>query len=405
VPTTLEVSERAARENFSSCGDETASPVRPMQVCHVSLTLKTGGLERILADLARHHDRGVCTPTFVALREVGRFADQIRDAGCEVILLRAKHRVAEVRALARLFRERQIDVVHAHNTYPHIYASLAARWAGVPVVVQTRHGQRSGHGWKATLQYRWATRLVDRIIAVSDDAARLCVAADGIRRDKVCRIWNGIDVDDFEFRGPIAEPVAISVARLSAEKDFPTLLRALAVAVERVPNLRLRIVGDGPEREKLEALTQELGLTGRVEFLGERHDVPALLSQAAFFVTSSLTEGISLTLLEAMAVGLPVVATSVGGNREIVVEGLTGRLAPAANPTALADAMSAMCQVPEAWPEYGAAGRERVVQHFDIRRMARDYEELYGQLLAERGVKLSKPGFSESRASRSEYRE
>lgn len=358
-----------------------ATANRPLRVCHVSLTLKTGGLERILADLARHHDPAVCTPTFVAICETGRFADEIREQGCRVHQLPVGGRIAQIRAMAKLFRDEQIDVVHTHNTYPHLYATLAARWASVPVVVQTRHGQRAGHGWKSRVSYRWAAKLVDRVVAVSDDAARLCVDADGLLRSKVQRIWNGIDLSDFDFHGPVAEPIAISVARLSAEKDFPTLLRATALAAVQVPDLQLRIVGDGPERAALENLSRELGLSTRVEFLGERRDVPLLLRDAGFFVTASLTEGISLTLLEAMAVGLPVVATAVGGNPEIVQAGVTGLLAPAADPPALAAEMIAMACRPADWPSFGRAGRQRVCEEFDVRRMAADYEALYRELI------------------------
>jgi glycosyltransferase involved in cell wall biosynthesis len=156
------------------------------------------------------------------------------------------------------------------------------------------------------------------------------------------------------------------------------------LALIRVPELKLKIVGDGPERAALEALAESLNLRNSVEFLGERHDVPDLLAQAGFFVTSSLTEGISLTLLEAMAVGLPVVATHVGGNPEIVVEGETGRLATAANPQALADSIVQMCDERNRWSNLGRAGSERVAAHFDIRRMAHDYEDLYETLTAQR---------------------
>ncbi len=353
---------------------------RPLKVCHVSLTLKTGGLERILADLACHHTSERCEPTFLALREIGRFADEIRDCGRTVALLQNQSRFGGLREMAQFFRDNRFDVVHTHNTYPHLYATLAARWAGVPVVVQTRHGQRAGHGWKSSLQYRWAAKGVDRIIAVSDDAAGLCVSADKIPAKKVTRIWNGIDLSQFRYTGPRDELVAIAVARLSAEKDFPTLLRAMALVLPRVPGLKLKLVGDGPERAALEALTTELNLRHNVEFLGERRDVPELLTQAGFFITSSLTEGISLTLLEAMAVGLPVVATKVGGNPEIVVQGETGWLAPAANPKALADAIVRMCDEQGLWPTYGRAGCDRVAEHFDIRRMAADYEDLYQSL-------------------------
>lgn len=355
--------------------------VRPLKVCHVSLTLKTGGLERILADLARHHSPDRCEPTFLALREIGRFGEEIRAGGREVAVLQNQSRFGGVREMARFFRAHQFDVVHTHNTYPHIYGTIAARWAGVPVVVQTRHGQRAGHGWKSSLQYRWAAKWTDRIITVSDDAAGLCMTADKIPAAKVTRIWNGIDLSQFRYTGPGSELVAIAVARLSAEKDFPTLLRAMALVVPQVPTLKLRLVGDGPERSALESLTDELHLRQNVEFLGERRDVPELLTQAGFFVTSSLTEGISLTLLEAMAVGLPVVATRVGGNPEIVVEGETGRLAPAANPQALADAIHGMCNARADWAKLGRAGCERAATHFDIHRMARDYEDLYATLL------------------------
>ena len=353
---------------------------RPLRVCHVSLTLKTGGLERLLADIARHHDEA-CTPEFLALTEVGRFAEIIRDAGCTVHRLNPSGRFGQLKQMVQLFRRGQFDVVHTHNTYPHLYASIAARLAGVPVVVNTRHGQRAGHGWKSRTQFRWASHLVDRIIAVSDDAAHLCVDADGVKSRKVIRIWNGIDIDDFQFTGPITAPVAISVARLSAEKDFPSLLKAIAIAVRSVPDLKLKLVGDGPERQKLEQLTDELALREHVQFLGERKDVPELLSQAGFFVTASLTEGISLTLLEAMAVGLPVVATSVGGNSEIVDPPHTGRLVPAADPEQLAAAMVAMCEESSQWSAMGRAGRKRVEEHFEVRRMVTDYEDLYRQLL------------------------
>ena len=364
---------------------ETASTAaRPLRVCHVSLTLKTGGLERILTDIARHHDSVETVPVFLAMREVGRFADEIRRTGCPVHLLQPAGRIGQISQMVRLFREGRFDVVHTHNTYPHLYASLAARLAGVPVVVNTRHGQRAGHGWKSRTQFRWASHLIDRIIAVSDDAARLCVEADGVAARKVIRIWNGIDLGDFSFTGPAAAPIAISVARLSAEKDFPTLLRAVALAIREVPDLQLKLVGDGPERANLEGLTRELGITSCVEFLGERTDVPNLLAQAGFFVSSSLTEGISLTLLEAMAVGLPVVATAVGGNPEIVAVGVTGQLVPPADPESLAQAIVTMCHNEAHWSALGQAGRDRVAEHFEVRRMASDYERLYRKLLEQK---------------------
>jgi len=372
---------RHSNDNFFAADGKTEHIGKPVRVCHVSLTLATGGLERLLADFARFHDASRFEMEYVAMREVGRFGEEISERGLPVFALQATGRVKQILELSRHFRERAIDVVHTHNLYPHLYATIAARLAGVPVVVNTRHGQRIGHGWKSRLLYRLASYQADRIVAVSQDAARLCTEEDGVSPEKVTCIWNGIDVESFRFVGPAKEPVAIAVARLSAEKDFPTLLRAMQNAVARVPGLKLRIVGNGPERTRIEQLCSELSLDDHVELLGERTDVPELLAGAAFFVSSSLSEGISLTLLEAMSVGLPVVATAVGGNVEVVDEPNTGRLVPAGNPNALAEAIVGICRQPESWHPMGITARQRVQHHFEIRRMVAEYEALYEKLI------------------------
>ena len=351
------------------------------RVCHVSLTLCTGGLERLLVDFARFHNREKYAVQFMAMQEVGRFGSEIEACDCTVSVLTETGRVRRIRELARFFREEKITVVHTHNTYPHLYATLAARLAGVPVVINTRHGQRFGHNWKSRIQYRWTSKLVDRMVTVSDDAAALCHETDGVNKEKVVRIWNGINASLFAYKGPADSLTAISVARLSKEKDFPTLLRAMKIVKESLPEFRLKLVGDGAERTMLENLATELELGETVEFLGERKDVPELLPQAGFYISSSLSEGISLTILEAMAVGLPVVATSVGGNPEIVVEGETGHLVPAGNPEALATGILQQVSERERWATMGKRGRERVEEHFEIHRMVQDYENLYTELL------------------------
>lgn len=365
---------------------------RPVRVCHVSLGLTTGGLERLMVDLVRFRDRERVELMCVALHRTGQAADDIRRLGVEVVELDAERRGlgrwALVNALARELRARQIDVVHTHNAHPHTYGTLAAKMAGVPVVIHTRHGQRFGRGFRSRLQFRVVSWGVDRIVAVSDDAARLCVREDGCTPSKVMRIWNGIDIDRFAYRGPSPHGHAISVARLSAEKDFPTLLRAVKQALPEIPNFRLTVVGNGPEWEKLQALTRELSLEAHVTWLGERHDVHALLPEAGFFVTSSLTEGVSLTLLEAMAVGLPILATAVGGNPEVVEQGVTGELVPANDVAALARGLVGMCRSAERWPAYGRAGRDRVERFFQARQMTHAYEALYIDLLARKRPKL-----------------
>ncbi len=355
---------------------------KTINVCHVSMCLLTGGLERLLVDFSRFHDASQFELHFAALSELGEPADDIRTAGCLVDSM-GHGRVSKlqlVRNLSQYFQEHQIDLVHTHNTYAHFYGAVAAQLAGVPVVVNSQHGRGCGRGWKARIQFRIANRMTQRIVGVSHDAAELCRGEDRKSAGKIMAIHNGIDLDRFEFHGPAPDPIAISVARLSPEKDFPTLLKAVSLAVPEVPEFRLQIVGGGQELSRLELMALELEIQEHIEFLGERNDVSGLLARAGFFVSSSLTEGISLTLLEAMAVGLPILATAVGGNPEIVVEGQTGRLVPSGDPRALADGIVRMCRDADTWPVMGQLGRQRVEQHFDIRKMVAEYEALYREL-------------------------
>lgn len=392
MPSPLKVHE--AINPFSpSAADGRAEPLAPSQpirVCHVSMCLQTGGLERLLVDFARFHDRKQFELQFLALTGDGQPAADIRAEDCSVRVLNESVKIRKLWSISQLVRslkQQRAQIVHTHNTYASFYGSVAAKLAGVPIVINTQHGG-GGTSWKARWQFKLANRWTQRIVGVSHDASRFCEFLDEGSQDKITTIWNGINLDRFQFHGPRRRPIAISVARLSTTKDFPTLLRAVPLVLPHVPDFRLRIVGDGPERARLESLIDELRIRPHVELLGERHDVPALLAESGFFVSSSLSEGISLTLLEAMAVGLPIVTTAVGGNPEVVVDGETGRLAPAGNSAALARAICDLCADHDLWPAMGTLARHRVEQHFEIRQMIRNYEVLYEELLnpSERGA-------------------
>ena len=354
-----------------------------VHVCHVSMYLKTGGLERLLVEFARRHDADRYRLSFVALQDLGRPAEEIRNLGCDVhtIDLAKTGKPKSLLALRKLFAEEQVEIVHTHNTYAHFYGAISGNSAGCPVIVNTQHGRGCGDSWKARTQFILANRLTDCIAGVSRDAAALCRGQDRLSANKTIALWNGIDLGRFSFHGPVSSPTLIAVARLSPEKDFPTLLRAVAMARCQVEGLKLMIVGDGAERPMLEQLARDLHLDGSVEFLGERRDVPDLLRRAGLFVSSSKTEGISLTLLEAMAVGLPVLATRVGGNAEVVDDGVTGRLVPAESPQCLSAAIVRLCGERDLWSGMGQLGRQRVETNFDVNRMVSDYEGLYRELL------------------------
>ncbi len=381
---TFETNRTEAATGLS--GQTSRDSVKKLRVCHVSMCLLTGGLERLLVEFGKNRDGERFETSFVSLDGMGVPAEELRAQGhhVECVADVVTGKFARLRRLTHIFRDGQFDIVHTHNTLAHFYGAFAARLAGVPTVVNTQHGRGCGKSWKARLQFRMANRLTDRVVGVSEDAAELCRQDDARSADRTIALWNGVDLDRFEYRGPSTESVAISVARLSPEKDFATLLRATWILIKDRPDFRLKLVGDGAERQKLEQLAAELNLNDHVEFLGERSDVSRLLPQAGFFVSSSRTEGISLTLLEAMAVGLPVVTTRVGGNPEIVVEGKTGRLVSPNSPEELALAMRDLLKDQEGWPVYGELARQRVEQHFNVRNMVKQYEDLYRELLETR---------------------
>ncbi|WP_299461657.1 glycosyltransferase [uncultured Gimesia sp.] len=362
---------------------QTLTGGRRLRVCHLSLTLCTGGLERLLVDFARYHNREQFELEFIALGETGQPAEEIRKLGCNVIEfpLTAPGKIARISQLANFFSMRNYDLLHTHNAFPHFYGSLAAYRAKIPAIIHTRHGRRFGKTFSERLQFAIASRIANRVVPVSDDTGERCKKIGRLPDRKITRIWNGIDVDRFIFTGPADAMTAITVSRLSPEKDLMTMLEAVKIVVNTIPHFRLMIVGNGPERERLEQKSAALQLESHLQFLGERNDIPQLLSQAGFYVSSSLTEGISLTLLEAMSVGLPVVTTSVGGNPEIVQEPNTGLLVPSANPAKLAAAIIQMCDQQADWQQMGQQARARVEQHFNIRSMIKEYENLYLDVL------------------------
>jgi glycosyltransferase involved in cell wall biosynthesis len=353
-------------------------PDRRRRILHVTFGLDVGGQEKLLVEFARRADRGRFDLRFVSLGSRGMLADDIEALGWRVtgLGLPSGLRPSLIVKLARLFRRWQPDVIHTHDDRALFYAGPAAWATRVPLVINTRHGRNFHFTPRQVAVGRWLARLVDRYVCVSDDVKSQCVA-EGIEPARLRTILNGIDTSRFGFKGSEPAGPVVTVARLSPEKDVAKLVRATAMAAQQNSELRVEVAGDGPCREVLERLVAELGLGDRIAFLGEVRDVPALLARARMFVLASRSEGIPLTALEAMACGLPVVATRVGGLPEVVDEGVTGLLVPPADPAALAGAMAALWNDPERRDRMGRAGRDRAEERFDVRRMVAQYESLY----------------------------
>jgi sugar transferase (PEP-CTERM/EpsH1 system associated) len=293
--------------------------------------------------------------------------------------------------LYRLFRRERPHIVHTHAWGTLLEGLVAARLAGVPAVVHGEHG---------TLQLRRHQRLAqrcgwaaaNRVLSVSSRLAERIERETGFPAARIRTIRNGVDLARFSgtsrsrARRALGLPergvLAATVGRLVPVKDHVTLLEATAALRQEGHEFTLVVAGDGPLRADLMARALSLGLSGRVRWLGHRSDVESVFAAADLFVLSSKSEGLSNTILEAMASGLPVVATRVGGADEMVVHGQTGLLVPPESPSELARALGALAAGDARRAAMGAAGRARVEAEFSLEGMLQQYEALYRDVAA-----------------------
>jgi len=344
-------------------------------------------MERLLVEFARHADRGRFELEFVCLGTRGPIAGTLESLGWTVRTLEMKPglRPGAMMTLARLFRSSRIDLVHTHNTKPLLYASVAAKIASMGGLVHTRHGQRIGSSRRQDAAFSLACKGADRVVCVSGATYRASVE-EGLARDSLCTIENGIDVERFRFAGPQHDGPVLYVGRLSPEKGVDVLLHSLRRMLLNEPAIRLRIVGTGPSLDELRELARTLGVSGSVEFCGEVSDVAAHLRQASMLVLPSRSEGLSIAVLEAMGLGLPVVATRVGGTPEAVTHGVTGLLVDKDDVEGLASAVLRLRRDHTMAQQFGAAGRESVASRFDVRTMVARYEGMYAEVLEGRSA-------------------
>ena len=367
--------------------------VPALQILHVVENLERGGLERMVIDLAGvqraagHRCRVIC------LFQPGALAGELETQGIQVQACR-KRGGFDLGALRRLrgwLRATPGAVVHTHNANAHYHTAAAAIGLPIARLINTRHGMgaaqpRSRGEWL----YRRAMRRTDTVAAVCE-AARARFAQQGVSpRGRLLSVPNGIRTDRFppaseERRAALRSDLGLAsgmriigtVGRLNPVKDQATLLRAFARVHGEFADTALVLVGDGALRGSLQSQAAALGIADAVRFLGDRSDVRELLQGFDLFALSSLSEGYSMALLEACASGLPIVATDVGGNREIVVDGSNGRLVPPARDDALAEAFAALLREPAGAIVMGRAGRDWALREASIETMARRYDVLY----------------------------
>jgi glycosyltransferase involved in cell wall biosynthesis/uncharacterized membrane protein len=354
-----------------------------------------------------------CFDVTVAAHGPGPLRDAARAAGARFVpLTHVRRSIRPLRdvlgfvELVRLFRREQPQILHANSSKAGVLGRLAAPLAGVPIRIFTVHGWAfAAYRGPAGRLYLWADRIVrpltTLVICVARRERELGVRAGACVPDRSVVVHNAVDIRAFaRARSSAGMPRIISVGRFAYPKDYATLVEALA-AVET--EYHAILVGGGPARSVAANDVRRRGLARRVELLGPRPDVPELLASADLFVLSSRSEGLPISILEAMATGLPVVATDVGGVSELVVEGTTGLLVPPGDSTAFADAVERLLRDPDLRRRFGGAARLRAEQHFDVTCFRDAHIELYRREL-ERGGFLCPGGASDSPSGESRFR-
>lgn len=357
-------------------------PPRKIVVAHVILSLEIGGMEQVVVDLVKAMDRTKFEPVIICFMRLGPLGEELKALGFSVYLLPPLTPIISFlypAPLVKILKQVGADVVHVHSGC-WFKGVVGARLCGVKRVIYTLHGATYGRRFVETLLERIAASLTSRIITVSDDLSLQLKEAGHLPMEKVAVIINGIDTERFALvtGHPVSGRVRIGIiARLDPVKDLETLLRALRLLIDMGGRADLDIVGDGPERERLEALSAELGLGSHVTFHGFQRDTPQRLAKIDIFVLSSLREGTSISILEAMAAGKPIVATAVGGNPALVEDEVNGLLVPPSDPAALAQALKRLIEDEGLRVQMGQANRHKARQKFGLTAMTRQYERLY----------------------------
>jgi sugar transferase (PEP-CTERM/EpsH1 system associated) len=374
----------------------------PPLVLHVVYRFDTGGLENGVVNLINHMPADAYRHAVLALTEVTEFSRRVRRDGVQMLALHKPpgHGVWQYPQLYRIFRRLRPAIVHTRNLAA-LEAVVPAWAAGVPVRVHGEHGREAADLAGAT-RYDRIRRLyrpfVSHYVALSGELARYLAGAVHVPRTRLSHVYNGVDSEKFT---PVARPrpailgcpfgaggewLLGTVGRMQPVKNPALLARAFVRARELAPplqaRLRLVMVGDGPLREEVMEILRTGGAAEASWLPGERADVPELMSALDCFVLPSKSEGISNVILEAMACGLPVLATGVGGNPELVAHGRTGEIVPSDDVDAMAHAIVQLASDPARCAALGRAARADIEARFSLQAMVGHYRALYDRLLA-----------------------
>jgi len=372
-----------------------------IKIGYVVSSLNYGGVEKYVVDLVNRIDRRCFEPIIFSFKPDGPLKTQLK-RGVKIHELqkgKGNDFVLPVK-MARLFRKEEIDIIHSNN-WSTFAESAAARWiAFTPAMLHAQHGLEMNDTeaflkmkrYKRNMMRRTLTYFTDQIVTVSNATKKFVCDEWKTPEKKVKTIYNGVDfislTSPFNLRKKVRKNLGIdeddlvigSVGRLMKVKNYPSLIKAFASLSVKNPNLKLMLIGDGPEKEYLTALIKGFYLDDKAMLLGHRSDVRELLVAMDIFILPSFSEGISISLLEAMAASLPVVVTEVGGNPEVIENNISGIIVPPDDSEVLANVMWQLVNQTVRRQNLGVHARNRVEKKFNLNRCVKEYEDLYFSL-------------------------
>lgn len=372
---------------------------RRIRILQVVPSLANMGMETVVYQLVKRLDPNRYHVMTCCLSALGGHGQAMVTLGYPIHVLGPLRGISftHILGLVRLIRTTRPHLIHAHNPTAWFYATAASLIARRGKVMVTRHGMDTPLRWRDRVIHHILAHLTDRVVIVSSSMIDSFITSEHIPRSKLVTIPNGVDTSQFNTNGPHrstlraelgideTDCVVGSIGRLAAVKNQLLLLKAVKNVLRTSPRVKVILVGEGPCRTELAQYCHDQNLADRVLFLGNRTDIPQLLSAVDIFVLSSQYEGTSLSLLEAMASGKPIVATDVGGNSALLQHGRTGLLVPADDPDAMAAALMTLITDRQASHEMGQRARAYVRAHFDLHLMMEQYDQLYQTLAREPG--------------------
>lgn len=365
------------------------------KVAHITFDMRIGGAEQVIYHLVRHTDPAKYDSRVLCIDSPpGPFGHALQRAGIEIksFTRRPGFDTALIRHLRTYIKTHDIDILHCHQYTPYVYGVLSAVRTRTKVVY-TEHGRfyPDRRKLKRILVNPLLSLITDRITAISDATRSALVRYENFPRNRIQVIYNGLD--DARFSGtrnghvrtlvglPPNARVLGTVARLDPIKNHAMMLRALKRICQALPDTYLVIVGDGPERENLQTLAAQLDVSKNIIMTGFRENIEEYYSMMDVFLLTSFSEGTAMTLLEAMAAGLPAIVTDVGGNQEIIQDGDNGLVVASGDDHTLAEKVLSLLQDEEQAQTMGRAARQRYLTHFTVNKMTRSYQQLYDDLL------------------------